>query len=140
MGTHILALDIGTQSARASLVTEDGTIRGIAQIAHHVDTPHPGWAQQRPDAWWEETCTAIRDVCAHTGVGNGSIGVIASCGQMHGPVGVDDHGAVTTEWVQLWCDKRCAPQAERLRQDHDEARCTMLAECKFKPVGVLSYQ
>jgi sugar (pentulose or hexulose) kinase len=44
MTEHILALDVGTQSTRAALVAPDGTIVRIEQIAHEVDSPHPGWA------------------------------------------------------------------------------------------------
>ncbi|MHC4402503.1 MAG: xylulokinase [Planctomycetota bacterium] len=118
---NILALDVGTQSARAAVVTVDGKILGLEQIQHEVDSPRPGWAQQRPDAWWEETCRAVRQVLAGTGVPAESIAAVASCGQMHGMVGLDDRGAVTTPWVQLWCDKRCQSQCEAIRRQHDEA-------------------
>jgi len=119
---NILALDVGTQSVRAAVVTQDGEILGIAQIKHEVDSPHPGWAQQRPDNWWEETCRAIQDVLSETGAAPESIAAVSTCGQMHGMVGIDPDGRVTTDWVQLWCDKRCQPQCEGIRRDHDEAK------------------
>jgi len=121
MTKHILALDIGTQSTRAAVVAVDGEIRGITQIEHEVDSPKPGWAQQRPDSWWEETCRAIREVLSGTEVEAASIAAVSTCGQMHGMVGVDEEGRVTTEWVQLWCDKRCQPQCEAVRRAHDES-------------------
>ncbi len=62
MSENILAIDVGTQSCRASVVTAAGEIVGIAQIAHEVDSPQPGWAQQRPDDWWDETARAIAQV------------------------------------------------------------------------------
>ena len=49
-----------------------------------------------------------------------AIAAVGSCGQMHGPVGIDDAGNVTTPWVQLWCDKRCQTQVEAVRSQHDE--------------------
>ena len=117
----IVAIDLGTQSSRAAIVTADGVILGIAQILHETDEPHPGWAQQRPAQWWEETCQAIHQVLGDTGVAPDAIAAVACCGQMHGPVGIDVDGAITTEWVQLWCDKRGAPQVEAIRAAHDEA-------------------
>jgi len=120
MSKNILALDVGTQSSRAGVVTQDGKILGIEQIKHEVASPQPGWAQQRPDDWWLETCQAIRGVLAATGVDAASIAAVSACGQMHGMVGLDDDGRVTTEWVQLWCDKRCGPQCEAIRASHDE--------------------
>ena len=92
MNQNILALDIGTQSSRASVVSVEGDILGIAQIKHEVDTPHTGWAQQRPNEWWEETCRAIRRVFAETAAAPASIAAVATCGQMHGAVGIDAEG------------------------------------------------
>ena len=136
MSKNLLALDIGTQSTRAGIVTQDGRILGIAQIQHEVDSPHPGWAQQRPEAWWEETCRAIRDVLAQTGVAPESIAAVSTCGQMHGPVGVDEEGRVTTEWVQLWCDKRCHAQGEQVRRVHDESHLARLTANRITPAWV----
>ncbi|MBN2473953.1 MAG: hypothetical protein JXB62_05065 [Pirellulales bacterium] len=121
MTKNILALDVGTQSVRAAVVTHGGEILGIEQIKHDVDSPQPGWAQQRPDSWWEEACRAVQKVLAATGTPADSIAAVSTCGQMHGMVGIDPDGRVTTEWVQLWCDKRCQPQCERLRRARDEA-------------------
>ena len=66
MSKNIIAVDIGTQSSRASVVTQDGKILGIQQIAHALDSPHPSWAQQNPDSWWEETCRALQEVLRET--------------------------------------------------------------------------
>lgn len=116
----VIAIDVGTQSLRSAVVTQSGEILGIAQILHDTDEPHPGWAQQRPDQWWEETCRVAVQVLRDTGTAPESIAAVACCGQMHGPVGIDAAGDITTEWVQLWCDKRCAPQVASIRAAHDE--------------------
>jgi len=136
MTHHIIALDIGTQSARASVVTAAGDIVGIAQIAHEVDSPQPSWAQQQPDAWWDETAQAVQKVLKDTGIDAASIAAVATCGQMHGPVGIDDDGAVTTPWVQLWCDKRSADQCEELRGRDDEERLAQLSANPINPAWV----
>lgn len=127
MSSTIIALDVGTQSCRAAVVTAGGDLRGIAQIAHDVDSPRDGWAQQKPDGWWDEICRAIRQVVSETGTDPGSIAAVAACGQMHGPVGIDDGGAVTTERVQLWCDKRCSDQVEALLQREDADHLARIA-------------
>ncbi len=131
MSKNILALDIGTQSSRAAIVTADGEILGIEQIKHEVDSPHPGWAQQQPNSWWEETCQAIGKVLQATGTAPESLAAVSTCGQMHGMVGLDEDGKVTTEWVQLWCDKRCQTQCEQIRQTHDEDK---LAQVTANPI------
>jgi len=133
MAASILAIDIGTQSTRAAIVAEDGTILGIEQTLYDVDSPKPGWAQQRADAWWEDTCRNVRTVLDATDITPGSITAVSTCGQMHGPVGIDDRGCVTTEWVQLWCDKRCWGQCERLRQSNDEGALSTMAANPINP-------
>jgi xylulokinase len=133
MSNTVLAIDLGTQSTRAAVVTAAGAIRDIVQIPHETHCPQPGWMQQRPMEWWEETCTAIRNVLERTGIEPGSLDAVASCGQMHGPVGIDAQGDITTEWVQLWCDKRCAPQVEAIRGAQDETRLMQLAGNPLTP-------
>jgi xylulokinase len=115
---YVLAIDIGTQSVRAAVVDARGGILEMSQISQEVQSPQQGWAQQQPDQWWEMTCRAIRDVL--TRVQPEAIVSVCSCGQMHGPVGIDEEGGITTEWVQLWCDKRCEEQCERVRGSLDE--------------------
>lgn len=133
MNKSVIALDVGTQSVRAAVVRHDGTIIGISQIKHEVDSPHPGWAQQNPDSWWQNLCEAIRQVLKDTDIPLKSIEAIACCGQMHGPVGLDNAGNVTTPWVQLWCDKRCAAQCETLRTEHDEPSLAKIAGSSVNP-------
>ena len=132
----ILALDVGTQSTRAGIVDLQGRILHIAQIGHAVDSPQPGWAQQNPDQWWQEACRAIRDAIRSAGVAPGDIAAVASCGQMHGPVGIDGEGRVTTPHVQLWCDKRCQLQCTRLRQEHPEAELATVSANFVNPAWI----
>jgi xylulokinase len=130
---NILTIDVGTQSTRAAVVTAAGEILGIAQIPHETDSPQPGWAQQRPAQWWEEVCEAIRQVFHETSTAADTVAAVAACGQMHGPVGIDEHGDITTEWVQLWCDKRCAPQVEAIRVEQDERTLMQKAANPLNP-------
>ena len=117
---YIIAIDIGTQSTRASVINQDGTILIIEQIKHDLVRPLPNWAQQNPDSWWNETCHAIRKVLKKANVNLSAIAVVATCGQMHGPVGIDEDGNTTTPWVQLWCDKRCNEQCQDLLAKNDQ--------------------
>jgi xylulokinase len=133
MNKHIIALDIGTQSVRAAVVQTGGTILAIEQVKHEVDSPKTNWAQQNPDAWWENLCQAIRQVLKTTDIAPQSIAAIGACGQMHGPVGLDEAGKVTTPWIQLWCDKRCADQCESLRREHDEPALARIAGSSVNP-------
>ncbi|MDD3812971.1 MAG: FGGY family carbohydrate kinase, partial [Bacteroidales bacterium] len=53
----LLGLDIGSSSIKASLVTSStGQTIATAQSPGtelEILAPHPGWAEQHPDTWWE---------------------------------------------------------------------------------------
>ena len=82
--------------------------------------PHFGWAQQRPAAWWKEVCQTTRSLFEKSKIEPSQIAAVASCGQMHGVVGIDVQGEIITPEVQLWCDKRCMEQCRRIREDLGE--------------------
>jgi xylulokinase len=116
----ILAIDLGTQSIRAGLMTPEGKAAAISQQAHSIESPQPGWAQQNPVAWWDITTGVIKDVLAKSGIRPLEIAGIISCGQMHGPTGIGFDGNITTGFTQLWCDKRCEPQCIEVRSSFSE--------------------
>jgi xylulokinase len=41
---------------------------------------------------------------------------------MHGPVGIDDQGELTTPKVELWCDKRCEPQVSEVSSNPESLK------------------
>ncbi len=116
----VIVLDLGTQSVRAGAVSVEGDILAISQAFHEVSNPQPGWAQQRPAQWWENACRALRELATKVDFSANAPAAFAACGQMHGPVGVTEDGALTTEWTQIWCDKRCQEQCDALLAHHDE--------------------
>ncbi|MBN1882793.1 MAG: hypothetical protein JW885_11510 [Deltaproteobacteria bacterium] len=117
---YILAVDLGTQSVRAALLSVDAHIIGIEQLPQEVHSPNPGWAQQKPDAWWLKVCGVIKGVLKRSGIDPKQVAGVISCGQMHGPVGLDESGTVTTEWTHIWSDKRCQDQVDHLRSTYEQ--------------------
>ncbi len=109
----LLAVDIGTQSTRAALLTADGRALAIAGRPYDFATPHPGWAEQDPELWWRCAVECIHEVMAGTGAAPDEVRGVGAGGQMHGTVPVGRDGALLSNAVQLWCDKRCMPQVEQ---------------------------
>jgi xylulokinase len=68
-----------------------------------LETPAPGWAEQDPEAWWEASCAAIRDVLARHP--SAKIDAVGISGQMHSSVFLDRRGAVIRPAL-LWSDGR----------------------------------
>jgi xylulokinase len=123
---NILAIDLGTQSIRAAIVSKIGEILAVSQIQQEVDSPLPGWAQQKPQVWWDLTKKVIKDVLQKSKIDINSIKAICSCGQMHGPVGIDAEGNITTEWTQIWMDKRCETICEIIKKKYDVAELALI--------------
>ena len=58
----VLTFDMGTQSARALLVTPQGGIVHKAQKIYEQSyfSKQPGWAEQRPEFYWDSLCETSR--------------------------------------------------------------------------------
>ncbi len=62
----VLTFDVGTQSTRCLLVRPDGSFADICQAKY--DEPYysrnPGWAEQRPDFYYDRICEVASTVCS----------------------------------------------------------------------------
>ncbi len=86
----------------------DGTVRGTAQHPETemlISSPHPDWAEQSPEDWWEAACTATQKLLATVQVSPRQIAAIGIAYQMHGLVVLDKQGQVLRPAI-IWCDSR----------------------------------
>jgi xylulokinase len=112
----LLAVDVGTGSVRAALVTPDGATVAFAVKEHEQIVPRFGWSQQSPQSWWEGVVFSVRNVVAQVDSAAGRIAGIAVCGQNHGSVLIDDAGELVLKEVPLWNDKRTRQIVDSFRQ------------------------
>ena len=77
MDKKILAIDLGTQSVRTAIVTQDGQIEAVAQVSHEVDSPHDNWAQQSPVEWWMEVQQVVKELLNRSEIKTEEIAVVA---------------------------------------------------------------
>lgn len=106
-----LGLDVGTSGVKAILVATSGQVEASAITALSLSTPHPGWAEQDPEAWWQASVSAIRSVLATRPAAR--VAAIGISGQMHSSVFLDKHGAVIRPAL-LWCDGRTTAECEEI--------------------------
>ena len=86
--TLFLGIDLGTSSVKVLLINEHGQVLGQGSEEYPINTPHPGWAEQDPQTWWEASVKAVRQ--AIVGVeGRDPVAAIGLSGQMHGTVLLD---------------------------------------------------
>src|SRR4026207_2249407 len=94
----LLGIDIGTSSIKVS-VLDAGTQQCICSAQYPeteaaIIAPAPGWAEQSPDTWWEDTRSAILKLNALEKYDPRDIAAIGIAYQMHGLVMVDDQQRV----------------------------------------------
>jgi xylulokinase len=111
--TYFLGLDIGTSAVKAALVSERGRVKGSTSVAHPLFTPHPGWAEQRPDDWWKSTVSAVRHLLAATRVAPKLVAGVGISGQMHSSVFLDGSGKVIRPAL-LWNDGRTTEECREI--------------------------
>ena len=107
-GELILAIDAGTQSIRAALVDLSG------EIKHQIKTPiepyfseRPGWAEQRPEYYWEMLCQTSRKLLDTTGHLEERVAAVTMATQRGTYVNVDRNGKALRPAI-VWLDQRKA--------------------------------
>ncbi len=112
MTTYLLAIDIGTSSAKALLYEAvGGTVLATASQEYPLHRPAPDRAEQDPLDWWQATVTIVRQIVGQTGITD--IAGIGLTGQMHGTVLLDSthqplHPAI------IWADQRGAASSQAI--------------------------
>ena len=112
----LLGIDIGTSSIKVSVV--DAHSRKLICSTQYPDTEmdiistKPGWAEQNPDSWWEDTKQAILNCNASGTYDPLQIGAIGIAYQMHGLVLVDSQQHVLRNSI-IWCDSRAVEIGEK---------------------------
>ena len=115
-----LGLDVGTSGVKAVLVAASGDVVASATTPLTLQTPHPGWAEQDPEAWWAASVASVRAALAQ--VPNARVEAVGISGQMHSSVFLDRAGAVVRPAL-LWCDGRTTAEcAEITRRAGGEER------------------
>lgn len=110
----MLALDIGTTSAKAVLFDLNGGV--IYETEYMIEThyPQPDWVEQDPNEIERGCVKAIREVMDESGVGQDEISGLGISCAMHSLICVDRDGAALSNAL-LWSDARSVKQAEALK-------------------------
>ncbi|MBQ6117869.1 MAG: carbohydrate kinase, partial [Clostridia bacterium] len=105
----VLTFDVGTQSVRCLLVTPDGAF--LDQEQQTYETPYfsrePGWAEQRPDFYFEQMAAVSRKLLARNGELRDRIGAVSvTC--IRDTVLCLDQDRQPLRDIILWLDSRKA--------------------------------
>ncbi len=110
---YLLGIDIGTSSAKCLLTDTAGSAVLSVSRGYPLETPRPGWAEQRAEDWAEAVFACLRELITEHGIRPSEIGGISFSGQMHGLVPLDKNGNVIRKSI-LWCDQRTEKQCNAI--------------------------
>jgi len=129
-----VGFDIGSSSVKGAVIDLE---TGATLASNHypreempIQSPHPGWAEQDPEQWWECVRQVTRTLLSGGRVVPENIGSIGLSYQMHGLV-VTDRGGVPLRPAIIWCDSRAVDIGNRAFKTLGEEYC--LTHCLNSP-------
>lgn len=108
-----IGIDLGTSAVKLLLMDEKGSIQKIVSKEYPLFFPQPGWSEQHPEDWYEQTILGLKELLEDadkTQVAGLSFG-----GQMHGLVILDKEDRVIRPAL-LWNDGRTYEESDYLNQ------------------------
>jgi xylulokinase len=107
----IVAYDLGTGGAKASLYDAGGGCLASTFVPYATLYPDTGWHEQRPADWWRAVVQATRDLVAASRANPADVASLAISGQSLAVIPVDAEGEPLRESIPIWSDTRASAQA-----------------------------
>ena len=108
-----IGVDLGTSAVKLLLMDEKGKIHKIVSKEYPLYFPHPGWSEQNPADWYEQSVEGIKELTAECD--KNQVAGISFGGQMHGLVVLDEKDEVIRPAI-LWNDGRTVKETDYLNE------------------------
>jgi xylulokinase len=108
-----LGLDIGTSGVKAVVMGERDRLVAEASAPLDVSRPHPRWAEQNAEDWWQAVCGALDMLAAKAPEAMAAVDAIGLSGQMLG-VALLDKDDRPIRPALLWNDGRASAECAEL--------------------------
>lgn len=108
-----IGIDLGTSAVKLLLMDADGTVKNIVSREYPLYFPKPGWSEQKPEDWYQETMAGLKELLQ--GSDTKQVAGISFGGQMHGLVILDENDEVIRPAI-LWNDGRTTEECDYLNQ------------------------
>lgn len=130
--THVLAIDAGTSSLRATVYDETAcSVQGLHEAVEYQPRTTPeGGAEMDADQLAAFALQAAEQVAARASAAGVKIEAVGCCSFWHSIIGVDEQDDPVTP-VLLWADTRSEAQVAQLRRDFDEEEMHRRTGCLF---------
>ena len=109
-----IGIDLGTSAVKLLLMESGGKIVKIVSKEYDLSFPHPGWSEQNPVDWYEQSVAGLRELL--DGQDKSKVAGISFGGQMHGLVVLDENDQVIRPAI-LWNDGRTTEETDYLNSE-----------------------
>jgi len=110
---YVVGCDLGSQSAKAVLMSPDGVILATASATYAMQHPRSGWAEQDPAAYRDGLASSIRAVIAKSGIDAADVTHLGLSSQVDGVVALDAELRPLRSAI-IWLDRRATNEVARL--------------------------
>ena len=59
-----IGIDLGTSAVKLLLMDGSGEIKKIVSKEYPLFFPHPGWSEQNPEDWFEQSMNGLKELTA----------------------------------------------------------------------------
>jgi glycerol kinase len=118
----ILAVDQGTTGTTCLVVDDELRVIGRATAPVSVQTPRPGWVEQRPDDLWHSVETASAAALAAAGIAAREIAAIGVANQRETTIVWRRDSGLPIGPAIVWQDRRTAARCRELPAEEIRAR------------------
>jgi xylulokinase len=119
MNKYLLGIDIGTSSVKTIICDVDKYKIIASETAEHdLYSPFPGWTEENPEDWWENTVKTVSACIAKSKVEPKQIAGIGTTGMLPAFVLLDEKGEVLRPSIQQ-SDSRTYKEMDYLREKID---------------------
>ena len=111
---YYIGIDLGTSAVKLLLMDSQGKICNIVSKEYPLYFPHPGWSEQKPEDWFEQSMAGLEELTKD--IDKSQVAGISFGGQMHGLVILDKDDNVIRPAI-LWNDGRTTKECDYLNNE-----------------------
>ncbi len=101
----LIGIDVGTSACKAAAFDLQGKVLAQVTESYSVYYPHPGWAEQDPEEWWNAVRTALKRIFTEGSLSPEQVVGVGIDGQSWSAIPVDRKGNVLYN-TPIWMDTR----------------------------------
>ncbi len=131
MGKYLIGIDIGTSSVKSIICnSQNYQVISSYSIEHNLFSPFPGWAEESPEEWWQNTIKTLICCIQKSGVDPKSIAAIGTTGMVPAFVQLDKNGNPIRNSIQQ-NDARTYKEIEIIKKRIDEESFFNITGCSL---------